>query len=261
MIRDLERKLYNLDIPLSSDQFLLLLLLTTFVSAMLLYIIDISPVYSLVVLAIVLSALEYMHNMYVRQIEDSLPRYLHYVSTLPLATVSQFVKYGREGFGALSREFKRIVEAGGEEKDYRRMLRGMAERLGSPLIERVIKSVLIAFEYGKQKELLKGLAEELYFVREIEQEKSASVSLHRYSLIVTSFLVIPFILANVVSMVNELGTDISEIEQVIPYYLVVLSLITASYVGVHSGNYKNLPVYFVVGTVISLGVYYTTLTW
>lgn len=258
---DLERKLYNLGISLSSRDFLLIVLALTVLSFVLL--VFFLPSYAvsalfLPVLAYIL--VDYLHERKISKMESELPRFVHLLSTYPNLTLKDVIRLGSSGFGELSTEFeglRKLVESGSPPS---RVLLSFARRTGSPLIQRVVEGIVTAFRSGGTEKLLRNLSEELYFLSELENERRGAISLQRYSIILSASVLVPFILGLVVAVVKRLGMSNSPIFPLIPTYIAMLAFISGSFLAWTEGKPKNAAVYILITLLIGL-LTYSVVVW
>ncbi len=258
---DLERKLYNLGLPLSSREFLTYTILATALLFGSLYFFLPSYAPSALFLPIIAYILvDYLHERKISKIEAELPRFIHLLSTYPNLTLKDVIRLGSSGFGELSSEFrgmKRLVESGSPAS---RVLLSFARRTGSPLIGRVVEGLVTAFRSGGTEKLLKNLSEELYFLSELENERRGAISLQRYSIILSASLLVPFILGLVVAVVRRLGASSSPVLPLIPTYIGMLAFISGLFLAWTEGKPKNAAVYILVTLAIGL-LTYSVVTW
>ena len=253
---NLDRILYNLNVPLSSRDYTLAVFIITALLFLLLYLL--SPLYSLLALLIPIFAyigLDYLHRRKIQRMEEELPRFVHLLSTYPIHSLRDVIKLGSKGFGELSSEFsglQKLVERGSSPA---RVLRSFARRTGSPYILRVMDGIVTAFHSGVPDSFLRNLSEELYFMHEMEGERRSSLSLQRYSILLSSVFLVPFILGLVVSMVRHLGYSNPFILSLIIPYLIMLSFISGSFLAWTEGKPKNAPLYILLGSLTSVSVY------
>ncbi len=208
--------------------------------------------YAILVPILSFISIVYFYERKKQRIEEELPRWVHTAATYPSITPKALISLGRKGFGELSKELEsveRMVEKGIPPL---RALRTLYERWDSSLIERAITSIIEAFRAGTAPQLLKNLSEELYVVGETEREKLSTLSLQRYSILLSSFLLVPIVLGFVTKLVERMGGSIGEVVLV---YLLLLVSISGFFVGALERKPKNIPVYILVGSLVAMGVY------
>ncbi len=256
----MERKLYVLGIPISQREFVVAILFSTVLVAALLY--PLGPKYSLLSLLVPAAAylsVEYLYSRHLSEIRQELPRFIHYLSTYPSLTLRDVLRVGKSGFGTLSRELSvaySMVERGVSPS---RALRGIVRRIDDPEVKRVFETLLASFMGGNPRKLLEGLSEELYFSQELEGERRATLSIQRYSIALSAFVLVPFILGIVVAMVERLGSVPTDVVSLIPPYLIILSLISGSFLAWTEGKPKNALLYIFLGALSSLLIYWVVL--
>ena len=258
---NLERTLYNLGIPLSSKEFLvaLVILTATITTLLIIFFPDFAYLGIFFPLAVLL-LLDYYHGLKVRRVEEELPRFIHYLSSHPHRTLRDVIRLGTKGFGELSREMQgleKMMERGARPS---RLLISLGKRLGSPYVERVMESIVMAFRSGNTDELLRNLSEELYFVHELEGERRSALALQRYSILVSASFLVPFVLGLVTQLSRSLGGTNTTVLNLIPPYLLMLAFISGSFLAWTEGKPKNAPIYILFGGVVSLLVYWV-MTW
>ncbi len=240
------RKAYVLGIPVRE-----VVLLSVVVSLVLFYLTG-TPL-SLLLPPLVYGATEFLYRRYVNSVWEELPHFVHALSTSQRLTLSDVVKEGTKGYGNLSRELSYVERNVENGVPVERALRGMAERLGDKNIERVVETIIWAFRGGNTERLLKNLAEELYVTLEESRERRYTLSLTRYTVMLSAFLLVPLVLGMTENMVEEIGGSFPF--STVLTYLVLLSFITSLFLSLLEGGLNNLLPYLLLGTSSAVGVF------
>lgn len=141
-----------------------------------------------------------------KSLEQEAPMLLLQASVFPRGTpVSSIIAYlSRKENGLLGREFlksKKEIEKGASVET---ALRKLKHRNNSPIIERLVDMLLIAYGSGEcLGESFRELAEELLEMQSILAEKKASLAIEKATLLIGSAFVVPFILGILTGLVFE----------------------------------------------------------
>ncbi|OIO27708.1 hypothetical protein COX86_02290 [Candidatus Micrarchaeota archaeon CG_4_10_14_0_2_um_filter_60_11] len=150
----------------------------------------------------------YQAERRVRDIEEALPSALFQVASLPKgANIEKAIAaIAASDYGLLSNEFakaNRRVNAGASVP---RALELMARENGSALLGRACWLLSNAYANGgDQSNAFKEVAEDAFQMQALGRENAASLAVQKYTLLIASAALVPFILAVLLSVVNSLN--------------------------------------------------------
>lgn len=216
--------------------------------------------------------LDYLRAKRIREIEHQLPNALYQIASFPKGTpMEEIIKSVAESdFGPLSWEFKRAemeVMAGASVTE---AFEKTWERNPSPLLRRTLSLLCESYRNGADLELVfKELADDAFELQSISAETAAALSLQKYTLLVGGCIIVPFILALLLSIVSSLDLNFGElpspagsrshlVEAIVfstQIYLMIFSFLASYFVSLIEANRKKTVLYFAVLFPLSLIVF------
>ncbi|MDN5358534.1 MAG: archaeal flagellar protein FlaJ [Candidatus Diapherotrites archaeon] len=200
----------------------------------------------------------------IRKMENELPRALLELATLPTHTLRDVIKYLSRGYGPLSEEFRRMDALVRSGIPPERAMKGVAEQSGSVLLESAVNIIITGVRSGSRwSDLIRGAAEDIEAVIEIEREKSSALALQKYVTLVSAGVFVPAALGITRRMVVRLtgegpltgGPTLLAIQDAVWVHIIALSLLTAIFVSLLEGRPRRALFYAAILLPLSLGTY------
>lgn len=206
---------------------------------------------------------DYLREKRLQEIESSLPTALFQISSFPpMAPIEKLVdSIAESNYGALSQEFLKASKQIRSGYSVKEALRGVSERSGSLLLERVVSLLLVAQEAGSDvSKALREIAEDVFKLSAISRETAAATALHKYTLIAAGAFIIPGVLGLLFSATSSFNTSSlaefclgsskqaqQDLKQTIffanQFYLIVFSLLSSSFISLTEGSSKKFVLY------------------
>ncbi len=240
-------------------------ILLTMALAALLY--SLKPMYAALALLIPPFYLVYSETARQRRvarIERELPRALLELATLPTHSYRDVVRYISNGYGPLSEEFKRIGRLIDSGIPPEKAMRSVAERSGSVLLNNAVSIVITGIKSGSDwAELIRGAAEDIEAIIDMEREKNSALALQKYVTILSAGVFVPAVLGITMRMVRRLagegplegGLLLEAVMRAIPVHIIALAAMAAVFVALLEGRPKRAIVYAAILIPLAAGTY------
>lgn len=151
---------------------------------------------------------KYFSNKKTREIEYFLSDALYQASSLSsFASVEEILKsIADSGYGPLSEEFEKAyweIQTGASFED---SLKSMIKRNRSELLEKCLRVLILGYETGANiSDALKEIAEDISQTFDLYRQRSASMTVEKYTLLMAGGIMVPLILGSMISLVQGLN--------------------------------------------------------
>ncbi len=228
---------------------------------------SVKPIYAAVALLVPPFYLVYSESARQRRvarIEEELPRALLELATLPTHSYRDIIRYLSKGYGPLSEEFRRIgklIESGIPPE---KAMRTVAERSRSVLLNNAVSIIVTGIRSGsKWIDLIRGAAEDIEAIIDMEREKSSALALQRYVTILSAGIFVPAVLGITMRMVGRLtgegplesGEILEAVMRAIPIHILALAIMSAIFVAFLEGRPKRALIYAAILIPLATGTY------
>jgi len=212
----------------------------------------------------------YLIDQRSKEIESYLPDALFQVGALehgvPIERIIQNIS--RSGYGALSVEFSmasRQISAGTNVES---ALAGISERNSSTILDRMILLLNQCYRIGKDvQSVIRETAEDVFDLVTLAKEQAAILAMQRYTILFGGCIIIPIILAFVISVLGELDYSLISMSSApaserkaliestisaIQAYLVIYACLASIFIAHQEGRTRKAVIYFVVFGAVSV---------
>lgn len=209
-----------------------------------------------------------------KEMEEYLPDALFQVAAFEKGVpIERMIRnIARSGYRALSEEFamaSRQIAAGASVP---KALSAIGRRTSSKLLERAIVLLNQCYRTGKDVQVaVRETAEDIFEMLMLAKEQTAMLAMQRYTILIGGCILIPIILAFVISIISSLGnqpgTELSKItvaeRQAIlsaatdatQYYLMIYVLLASLFISYQEGKTRKFIIYFLVFAVVALTIF------
>ncbi len=196
-----------------------------------------------------------------REVDEQMPRALLELSSLPIRTYDDVLRALSRGYGRLSEEVRRIINA---RMPAERKIRAL-EGLGGEATRVAAEAIITGMRAGaNMRELMRSVASDLEARMNMERSKSASLALQRYSTMLTAGVFVPAVLGLVVRIARGLmetglfeeSATASTVIGLLPYHVGIVALETALFLALVDGKPRNVAVYAVLLLPLAVGIYF-----
>ncbi len=215
--------------------------------------------------------LEYKEDMIQKKLELQIPSLFAHIASKPIgypfeAIISEIAM----DKGALGGEFKKAqgMIIAGFSTEY--AIGNIAIENKSQLIKRAISLLLDGYKTGgNYKQAYLDFGEDISQMQRMQMENASASIMHKYTLLAAVGLLIPSIIAILISFVSGLGINEGGIlessaqnGQILPsiivslqIYLVLLSAIASAIIAMQEGKIKKAPIYFCILSLLALSIF------
>jgi Flp pilus assembly protein TadB len=255
-------------------QLAVLLILGLFLSAALFYIFLLPIVFLLVFLPLIYY-LYLQHRLSHRnaELEKFLPDALMQAASLEKGTSAERVldSLAKAGYGPLSEEFRKARNAARAGASFPSALLAIGSRNSSVLLQRAVGLMAAGYSLGSGAySSLREAAEDMLSVFAIMRERTASASMHKYTLLACGFFV-PFILGTLLRAVAQMDvgsfaigsagaaansrTILEAAQGASQFYVALYALLSSLLIAQVEGNWRRFFPYFIILAPLALLVF------
>jgi pilus assembly protein TadC len=209
-----------------------------------------------------------------KEIEEYLPDALFQVAAfekgVPIERIIENI--ARSDYHSLSEEFSIASQQIESGMSVTKALSTITKRCSSKLLERVISLLNQCYRIGKDTQIaVRETAEDIFEMLMLIKEQAALLAIQRYTILIGGCILIPIILAFVITIISSLGyqggvgfSKITESERqllietsttVVQYYLTFYVLIASIFISYQEGKTRKFIIYFLIFLLISLSLF------
>lgn len=196
------------------------------------------------------------------QVEAELPSALFHASTVQAAGAEEVLKALSSGYGLLSQEARRVLNAANKGESIRNAL----ERVKKPrLLREALGFIKTAESTGADlNALLKSLAEDYAHAMELEREKKTGLALQKYSLLLAAGFLAPLVLGFVLCFAADFDASLFSTNAQVPLeaarfavttYIILLALMASAFAAFLDGKKYAALYYAALLTPTALAVF------
>lgn len=216
----------------------------------------------------------YMIEARAKELEEYLPDALFQVAAFEKGVpIERMIRnIARSGYRALSEEFamaSRQIAAGASVS---KALFAISRRTASKLLERAIILLNQCYRTGRDTQVaVRETAEDIFEMLMLAKEQTAMLAMQRYTILIGGCILIPIILAFVISIISSLGyqpgaglSKITEAERqaiisastdAIQWYLIIYVLLASIFISHQEGKARKFIIYFLIFATIALAIF------
>lgn len=208
-----------------------------------------------------------------KEIEDYLPDALFQVAAFERGVpMERMIKnIAKSGYKSLSDEFTMAARQISAGASVAKALSAISKRTASKLLERTIVLLNQCYRTGKDTQVaVRETAEDIFEMLMLNKEQASMLAMQRYTILFGGCIIIPVILAFVISIIGGLGyqagglSKITEVERstlistainAIQYYLVIYVLLASIFISYQEGKARKFIVYAIIFTAVALTIF------
>ena len=228
----------------------------------------------LLIPAAVYFILLYIVESRAKEIEDYLPDALFQIAAFEKGVPMErmITNISKSGYKSLSTEFTMAARQISAGASVSKALLAITKRTASKLLERAITLLNQCYRTGKDVQVaVRETAEDIFEMMMLNKEQASMLTMQRYTILFGGCIIIPVILAFVISIISGLGyqsvgslSKITEAQRAdiiavatnaIQYYLIIYVLLASLFISYQEGKARKFIVYFLVFTAVALTIF------
>jgi len=204
------------------------------------------------------SVVSHLSYSQIRKAEDCIPDALHGAASVhKIFSAEKTLSFlANGGFGLLSEAFEIALRRQKAGESFTCSLLAAKAACPSPLVDRAIDLLSVSYETGADMyAAMRQTAQDISSFFELVRERSAMLSVHRYTVMMASAVLVPFILGTIVSIVPSLadsaslsgqsgGQLVSELLPASQAYLLINSFLSAIAISLSESEPRKALLFF-----------------